>query len=282
MHYVAAVQTAADLERFTDIPVGSVFRVVDTDTYLMWAGEPDPDAAVVPVTPSGRPGLEVTPTAPEPSGWVPVEAGTGTDRGLVDGWWPYVVGSDMVAAYPEVSLDLANKLADFGRDWQTYRNGKHWWTSDGSNALTPGGIVAGGGSAGSLWINVGDPLNLLWRKHGAWQNLFAVDWATYGAPNGPRINAVGTSGQARWYLIHDQNVFTGLFLGTHNLAATRVLTPGPAGLVPPDLEDDKAAAKLTRDTPNAGGLFDMAATIADLVEQVNRLAARIDVLEGTA
>ena len=253
--YVGDVTTRADLDRFTGLTPGSVFRVIDEDVWLMWA--PDQDQADDDTTPGT--GVAI----PEPS-WVVIDQARAVQPyGLVDGWWPFVEGPDMVAAYPEVSRDLANKLGSFGADWQAYRDGRPWPVWEGTSVHFPG---AGGFMAAGFWHQPG---GVYWSRNG-WHELYTVAWATYSSPNGPEINAWNNG--TRWRLSHSDNLFYGTFIAKPMAARD---ARAAALMVPADIPDD-----IDQATTEPG--WDVAATVAQLAALVIDLQDEIAQLKGAA
>lgn len=277
VQYVGAVQTRADLSRFSGMPAGTVLRIVDENKYVVWA-EPAPAGSGTQAPPAGT--LEAA-MAVTTAGWVDVPdgaaatAGAAAGRALVDGHWPYVVGADMIAAYPEVSHDLANKAAALAASWAAYRDGRPWleWAGGAAATHTPQGlaILPATGEDGGYWIVPGNSQAWRWQHGGAWRDLFTVDWATYSAPNGPRIWAGPT--QARFELLNPLNRYNGTFFPAGRATAAARTVPHRAALVDPP-------APAAGEEPLPDGSWDLAATVADLVALVNTLADRIDTLEA--
>lgn len=254
MQFVGAVHTRADLERFEDMTPGAVFRVIDEDGYVMWAA-PGPDD-------DGEPPARAVDT-PQ---WVDVPEGI-TSRALVDGYWPYVVGSDMVAAYPEVSHDLANKIAALNTNWTQFRDTRVWFSPWDGNATTDSGgiIVTPPGTAeGGLWLDAGKPASLWWFHNGGWRHLFSITWETYEEPNGPQIAAFNNG--TRFRLSHSANLFYGTFIAKPSML--RDAAPLLVAAQADDQADD-----------TAGG-WDLAATVEQLAALVVQLQDRITELEA--
>ena len=274
IQYLGEVFTRADLDRFAGMTPGAVFRIVDEDAYVLWAVPPDDDQAEAD---DGTPGSALD--VPEPM-WVDVPEGFNLSRALVDGYWPYVIGADMVAAYPEVSADLANKIAGLAGNWAGYRDGRPWWNwwDAGAQLKAAGGVVftKSDDPAGGFWMQPGKPESwLAWWHNDAWRTLFTVSWTTDGAPNGPEIYSGMPRGHTtRWTLLHDRNLFLGGLLTPQAAVAARAV-PARAELVPARLEDDEATA-----AAQVGDAWDVGATVADLVALVNQLQDRIEALEA--
>lgn len=242
---IAHVATQADLGRFTQVAPGAVFHIIDTNRL---------------VQPDGK------------GGWTDAPQSRAETRALVDGHWPYVVGSDMVVAYPEVSRDLANKAAALDANWKSYRDGKAWWTWNGTvgQLISDGGAMVRpvAGDAGAVWWQPGNPARLNWFHGGAWRTLFTIDWATYSSPNEPQIY----SNDTRWLLYNPRNRFTGVFLPVGRATRAAVTTATRAALA--------TATAPAGGEPLPADAWDLAATVQDLVSLVNSLADRIEALEA--
>ena len=185
--------------------------------------------------------------------------------GYVNGQWPYPQPGDPVGQYPEVGLDLAQKVAALNDSWVSYRDSRPWpvWES---GAIVHFPSVAGFMAAGWQFT----PAAAYWM-HNGWRELFTVTWETYSAPNGPQVSAWNNG--TRWRLSHTDNMFYGTFIAKPMARDGRAA----ALMVPADTADTAETGQPTADTEPG---WDLAATVANLAAAVVDLQQQLAALKG--
>lgn len=187
---------------------------------------------------------------------------------------PYVVATDVVGAYPEISRQLAdaidakntaqdNTAAGLRTDvnntnartagLERVANGMRFATGTNEGAYS----VEPSNGSGVLMQSYGGESQLWHRHNGNWHMFLRAYWATAGN------NEMFVQSGVEWNLNNPRNFFAGTFF--------------PAGT---QAAQQPEVLRTTDDTPE--GCYDLNATLVAMAERIEQLEARITQLEAQA